>query len=99
MLSVKRAELQIRGIGLMSEPNLTPEEYANIIRELRNSLIISANNAHERKKIVNEVKPERMFYNEMHFESLVEFALNKSKEFAPEYESKIPLLWNREGEP
>lgn len=66
------------------------------IQELRNALIVAANNAHERKAIVNEVKPERTFYNEMQFRSLVENALELSMNFKSEYESKVPLEWNRE---
>lgn len=66
------------------------------IRELRNALIVAANNAHDRKAIVNELQPSRMFYNEMQFQSLVESALEVSKDFKSEYESDMALNWKRE---
>ena len=74
----------------------TDEEYRKIIQELRNALIVSANNAHDRKQMVNELNPARMFYNELQFQSLVESALDDSKSFKSEYESDMALNWKRE---
>jgi hypothetical protein len=79
--------------GRVSEVN---NEMIQLIRELRNALIVAANNAHERKTIVNEVKPTYMFYNEMQFRSLVETALEESQNYKAEYENILPLKWMRE---
>ena len=77
---------------------MNEDEIVGIIRELRNALIVAANNAHDRKRMVNELKPSRMFYNEMQFESLVEFALEKSKSYKSDCESDCALNWKRERE-
>jgi hypothetical protein len=72
---------------------MTPEQ---MIRELRNALIVAANNAHQRKKEINELNPNRMFYNEVQFQILVESSLNDSEAYRPDYESKNALDWKRE---
>jgi len=74
------------------------ERVKPMIQELRNALIVAANNAHERKAVINGLNPSRMFYNEGQFESLVEYALDKSKEFKADHESESALDWKRQRE-
>jgi len=51
------------------------EELISMIHELRNALIVAANNAHQRKKEINLLDPHQMFTTKCTFNLLLNLHL------------------------